>query len=79
MRLGMTKDVRTTIITICKVFKHICLKVYDSSQHEGLKLAILVALCHLEKAFPPSFFDLMNHLCIHLVKELDICGPVHAR
>ncbi len=26
----------------------------------------------------PSFFYLMIHLVLHLVDELDICGPVHS-
>ncbi len=29
--------------------------------------------------FPPAFFDVMTHLLVHLVDEVDICGPVHAR
>jgi hypothetical protein len=33
----------------------------------------------LEKEMPPSFFDIMVHLTIHLVEELFICGPVHVR
>jgi Domain of unknown function (DUF4218) len=37
------------------------------------------ALCVLEIHFPPSFFDLMTHLMIHLVEELDLCGPVSTR
>jgi len=26
--------------------------------------------------FPPSFFDIMIHLIVHLVREIRICGPV---
>ena len=37
-----------------------------------------ITLCMLEKEFPPAFFDVMTHLLVHLVEELDICGPVHA-
>jgi hypothetical protein len=33
----------------------------------------------LEQQFPPSFFDIMTHLLVHLVKELKICGPIHTR
>ncbi|OMO58327.1 Transposon, En/Spm-like protein [Corchorus capsularis] len=33
----------------------------------------------LEKIFPPSFFDSMKHLVIHLAYEAKICGPVHYR
>jgi hypothetical protein len=29
--------------------------------------------------WPPSFFDLMTHLIIHLVDELEICGPIATR
>jgi len=28
---------------------------------------------------PPTCFDVMTHLIIHLVEELDLCGPVHTR
>jgi hypothetical protein len=34
-------------------------------------------LCMLEKEFPPSFFDIMIHLVLHVVDELDVCGPFH--
>jgi hypothetical protein len=43
-----------------------------------LKVGVVFALCRLEKVFPPSFFDLMTHQTLHLVDELDICGPVHS-
>jgi hypothetical protein len=42
-----------------------------------LKLGVVLALCYLEKAFPPSLFDLMTHLTLHLVDELDNYGLVH--
>ena len=29
-----------------------------------------------ELVFPPSFFDIMTHLLVHLVKEINILGPV---
>ncbi|KAL2934192.1 Protease HtpX-like protein 2, partial [Bienertia sinuspersici] len=40
---------------------------------------IVVILCELEMFFPPSFFDVMIHLTIHLVREVRFCGPVHGR
>ena len=33
----------------------------------------------LEINFPPGFFDVMTHLVVHLVDELELCGPLHAR
>ncbi|KAL0534709.1 hypothetical protein IC582_029001 [Cucumis melo] len=40
---------------------------------------IVVTLCLLEKYFPPSFFTIMVHLVVHLVREIEFCGPVHLR
>ncbi len=60
---------------ICRVFKQICTKVYDPIGYHDLKLGVVLALCRLKKKFPPSFFNLMT---LHLVDELDICGPVHS-
>lgn len=46
---------------------------------EDLMEETVVTMCMLEKVFPPAFFDVMSHLPIHLVQQLDICGPVHTR
>ena len=40
---------------------------------------VVVTLCLLEKYFPPSFFTIMVHLVVHLVREIEFCGPVHLR
>ena len=36
-------------------------------------------LCNLEKIFPPSFFDVMEHLPDHLPDEALLSGPVQYR
>ena len=36
-------------------------------------------LCLMEKNYPPSFFDIMVHLTVHLVREVQLCGPVYLR
>jgi hypothetical protein len=77
LRHKMSKELRIAIIRICRVFKVKCNKVYDLVAYPMLKFGTIIVLCHLEKVFPPSFFDLMTHLVIHLVHELDICGLVH--
>ncbi|XP_075521643.1 uncharacterized protein LOC142554928 [Primulina tabacum] len=40
---------------------------------------IPVILCKLERIFPPSFFDCMEHLPVHLAYEARIAGPVQYR
>jgi len=44
-----------------------------------LEKTIVLTLCKLEKIFPPSFFDIMVHLPIHLANEAKIVGPVQYR
>ena len=34
-------------------------------------------LCRFEMCFPPSFFDVMPHLIVHIVKEIQFLGPVY--
>src|SRR3954471_24406773 len=36
-------------------------------------------LCKLEKIFPPGFFNLMQHLILHLPTEARFGGPVQNR
>ena len=46
---------------------------------EHLEKDIPIILCRLERIFPPSFFDSMEHLPIHLAYESMIAGPVQYR
>ena len=43
---------------------------------EGLERDIPIIICKLERIFPPSFFDSMEHISIHLPYEAKIAGPV---
>jgi hypothetical protein len=79
LRTMLTPEVRKAIIRICRVFTRLCTKSVDPSTMPELMEETAVTLCMLEKVFPPSFFDVMSHLPIHLVQQLDICGPVHTR
>jgi hypothetical protein len=42
-----------------------------------LKQEATITFCLLEKEFPPSLFNIMTHLMVHLVAKLKLCGPVH--
>jgi hypothetical protein len=43
---------------------------------QRLKGDIPLILCKLERIFPPTFFDVMVHLCVHLPDEAMLRGPV---
>ncbi|KAA0062133.1 transposase [Cucumis melo var. makuwa] len=46
---------------------------------DALQEDIVMTLCNLEKYFPHSFFTIMVHLVVHLVREVKLCGPVYLR
>ena len=70
---------RTTLIRLGKCFARICARVVDKSEIAALKLYVAETMCFLEVCFPPSFFDIMEHTLVHLVDEMELCGPVGGR
>ena len=79
IRSILPKNVRVSIIRLCFFFNSLCNKVVDVSKLNKLQSDVILTLCELEKIFPPSFFDVMLHLTVHLVRELRLCGPVFYR
>jgi len=75
----LPKNVRHAITRLCLFFFSICSKFIDLLKLNELEDEIVVILCELEMFFPPSFFYIMVHLIVHLVKELRLCGPVYLR
>ena len=70
---------RKAIIHLCAFFKELCSRVLDRNILEKLEEEVVETLCMLERFFPPSFFDIMVHLTIHLGREARLCGPVRYR
>ncbi|KAL6146109.1 hypothetical protein ACLB2K_056792 [Fragaria x ananassa] len=79
LRSVLEKAVRYAIIRFCLFFKAICSKVIDVSRLKQMQADLVETVCLLEKFFPPSFFDIMIHLTVHLVREVEWCGPVFFR
>lgn len=75
----MVPSPRMTIMHICKVYKCICNKVWNLVDIDSLHLNVTITLNLLEIEFPTSFFDIMTHLALHLIEELDLCGPMATR
>ena len=44
-----------------------------------LESEIVEVLCELESVFSPVFFDIMVHLPIHLMREIELGEPVQYR
>jgi hypothetical protein len=75
----MTKECKMVIIHLYRVFKRLCAKVVDPAMMGDLKKEMAITLALLEQEFLPSIFDVMTHLIIHLVEELELCGLVQTR
>ncbi|KAL4286637.1 hypothetical protein AHAS_Ahas19G0106100 [Arachis hypogaea] len=67
------------LIRLSSFFRRICKKLITLEEIDRLELEIVETLCHLERIFPPSFFDIMVHLPIHLANEVRLGGPVQFR
>ena len=46
---------------------------------EYIQDRIALTLCHLKKIFPPSFFDVMEYLPIHLADEAILTKAIQFR
>ncbi|XP_074305807.1 uncharacterized protein LOC141641029 [Silene latifolia] len=75
----LPKHVRQVITKLCKFFNAINAKDIDPDSLDDLQADVVVTLCELEMYFPISFFDIMVHLIVHLVREIKLCGPVFQR
>ncbi|XP_073151986.1 uncharacterized protein [Henckelia pumila] len=75
----LPKNVRDVVTRLCFFFNELYKKVINVPKLDELQREIVMVLCFLEKYFPPSFFDIMIHLTVHLVREIKLCGPVWPR
>jgi hypothetical protein len=62
------------IMKLCSFFNAISQKVVDPMKLTKLQDYLILMMCNLETIFPPSFFDLMPHLLVHIVYEMKYLG-----
>ncbi|WVZ98199.1 hypothetical protein U9M48_043668 [Paspalum notatum var. saurae] len=72
----MRKDIYEAIAELGNFFQQLCAKTIKVDVMHRMKEQIPIILCKLEKIFPPSFFDVMLHLTVHLPDEAILRGPV---
>ena len=77
---GLLPDhVYDAIVNLSRFFRLLCSKELITADLEQLYLDIITTLCKLEMIFPPSLFDIMMHLPVHLSFEALLGGPVQYR
>jgi hypothetical protein len=72
----LPENVRVPIVKLCAFLNAISQKVIDRESLERLQKDVVQCLVSFELVFPPSFFNIMTHLLVHLVDEISILGPV---
>jgi hypothetical protein len=75
----LSKDVRVAITELSLFFRDLCSRTLNIDVLRRLDEDIGMILCKLERIFPPSFFDVMVHLAVHLPREAILAGPVQYR
>jgi len=73
----LPKGIWDALTKINHFFRDICSSKLNHI--ERLEKNIVETICKLEMIFPPSFFDSMEHLPIHLLFEVKVGGPVKYR
>ncbi|XP_074301607.1 uncharacterized protein LOC141633009 [Silene latifolia] len=79
VKIVFPKHVRQVITKLCLFLDAINSKDIHPDTLDDLQTDVVVTLCELEMYFPISFFDIMVHLVIHLVRKIKLCGPVFQR
>ena len=79
IRSTLPNTVAGPLIRLGLFFRSLCKKVIQVKDLDFLETEIVEILCQMEMIFPPSFFDIMVHLPIHLANEVRLGGPVQFR
>ncbi|XP_059633404.1 uncharacterized protein LOC132276140 [Cornus florida] len=72
-------DICNALAKLGIFFEELCYRTLKVEVLEALERDIALILCKLEMIFPPTFFDIMVHLAVHLPQEALIAGPVQYR
>jgi hypothetical protein len=69
-------NVRLATVKLCAFLNAISQKAINPAHLVKLQNDMVQCLVSFELVFPPSFFNIMTHLLVHLIKEISILGPV---
>ena len=67
-------DVLKRLIEISQFFKNLCSTTLREDVPEEMHRNIVITLCKLETIFPSRFFNVMEHLLVHLAEEARLGG-----
>nr|XP_027071665.1 uncharacterized protein LOC113696453 [Coffea arabica] len=76
---GYASNISRIIIELRDIFRQLYSKVLTVADCETLEDRTPLALCELEKMFPPLLFNIMEHLLVHLPEEAKLGGTFQFR
>ncbi|VVA38577.1 PREDICTED: transposon [Prunus dulcis] len=79
VRKYLKKSISSPRVELSYFFQQICAKMLIVAELEKLEKNIVLTLYKLERIFPPTFFDIMVHLAVHIPREAKLAGPVAYR
>jgi hypothetical protein len=75
----LSKGIWDALTEISHFFRDICSNKLNVDHIERLETNIVETICKVEMIFPPSFFDSMKNLPVHLPFEVKVRGPIQYR
>jgi hypothetical protein len=75
----LNDDVWKALAKLSHFYRQLCAKEIKKEMIEKLEKEISVLICKLEKKFSPGWFNLMQHLLVHLPYEAKLGGPQQYR
>jgi hypothetical protein len=69
--------VKVIITRLCYFFNIVSQKVIGHKELDDLSAYMIETMCMLEMCFSPSFFDMQQHLMIHLVDQIHTLGSLY--
>ena len=72
----LPENARVPIVKLCAFLNAISQKAIDPATLPSLQKDVVQCLVSFELVFPPTFFNIMTHLIVHLVQEISVLGPV---
>ena len=74
---ALPANVREPLSALSESFKNLCANELHEDHLIEMHHKIPIILCKLETIFPPSFWNVMEHVVVHLAQEAYLGGPVH--
>ncbi|XP_066165868.1 uncharacterized protein [Oryza sativa Japonica Group] len=71
------EHLKVAITRLCYFFNTVSQKVISLEELGNLRTFAHETRCQLEMCFPPSFFDMMEHLIVHIVPQMVALGPLY--